>query len=93
MKHRWLCKCLVLSFLISSVAPSFHYHDHAVTDSDCHLCMLSFLRSQFIVQSSLQLPALISTIVPLLPQEQVAFFSVHANIIFNRSPPVKTESV
>jgi hypothetical protein len=87
MKHQWLFKCLVLSFLIFSIAPSFHCHDHGVIDSNCHLCMLALHPLQFILQDSFQLPVPICETLPLLAQKQDIFFSTDRNILCNRSPP------
>jgi hypothetical protein len=88
MKYRWLLSCLILSFLLFLIAPSFHHHDHFVTDSNCHFCMLGFHRLQLILQDSFQLPAPISKTAPLLIQEQEIFFSVEKNVFSNRSPPL-----
>jgi hypothetical protein len=89
MKHHWLLKCLLLSFLIFHLAPNFHHHDHPVTDSNCHLCMLGFHPLQLILQGSLQLPTPISKTLPLLPQEPDIFILMDGNILSNRSPPHK----
>ena len=89
MKHKWLVKCLLFSFLLFHLAPSFHHHDHGVTDPNCPLCMSVLHRLQFILQGSCQLPAPISKALPLLLQEQDIFFSIDRNILSNRSPPHK----
>jgi hypothetical protein len=88
MGHKWLLRCLILFFLLFVIAPSFHHHDHLVSDPDCLLCMVSLHRSQLILQSGSQLPIPISKILPLLPQKQDIFSPVDTNIIFNRSPPL-----
>jgi len=90
MEYRRSLRCLILIFLLFLIAPSFYHHDHFVSNPDCHLCVVIFHRSQFVTQGGLQLPLLISKILPLLPQEQDFFYPVDTNVIFNRSPPCET---
>jgi hypothetical protein len=88
MEHKRFIRCLIFLFLLFAIAPSFHHHDHLAGNPDCHLCTVSLHRSQFILQGGLQLPVLISRILPLLPQDQDVFPSADSNVIFNRSPPL-----
>jgi len=87
MEHKWLVRCLILFFLFLVISPSFHHHNHFGTDPDCHLCMLSLHRSQFILQDTFQLPAPISEKLPLLLQGRDILFSIDRSVLSNRSPP------